>query len=153
MCLIQREDTDLGIGWMNYQEQWFPTQNCFTLHPCPGQDTFGNTQSFPGGSDGRESACNAGDLGSIPGLGRPPYGGHGNPLQYSCLENPPGTEEPGRLQSVELQRVRHDWATGQSTAEWYFGCCKLEMVPDFLHCTGQTPHKVFIKLKMPVVQG
>ena len=44
--------------------------------------------SFPGASDGKESACNAGDLGSIPGLGRSPGGGHGNPLQYSCLENP-----------------------------------------------------------------
>ena len=43
---------------------------------------------FPGGSDGKESACNAGDLDSIPGLGRSPGGGHGNPLQYSCLENP-----------------------------------------------------------------
>ena len=43
---------------------------------------------FPGGSDGKESACNAGDLGLIPGLGRCPGGVHGNPLQYSCLENP-----------------------------------------------------------------
>ena len=43
---------------------------------------------FPGGSEGKESACNAGDLGSIPGLGRSPGGGHCNPLQYSCLENP-----------------------------------------------------------------
>ena len=42
---------------------------------------------FPGGSDCKESTCNAGDLGSIPGLGRSPGGGHGNPLQYSCLEN------------------------------------------------------------------
>ena len=42
---------------------------------------------FPGGSHGKESACNAGDLGLIPGLGRFPGGGHGNPLQYSCLEN------------------------------------------------------------------
>ena len=45
---------------------------------------------FPGGSDGKNSACNAGDLGSIPGLGRYPRGGNGNPLQYSCLENPHG---------------------------------------------------------------
>ena len=45
---------------------------------------------FPGGSDGKESACNAGDLGLIPGLGRSPGGGHGKPLQYSCLENPHG---------------------------------------------------------------
>ena len=43
---------------------------------------------FPGGSDGKASACNAGDLGSIPGLGRSPGEGNGNPLQYSCLENP-----------------------------------------------------------------
>ena len=43
---------------------------------------------FPGSSGGKESACNAGDPGSIPGLGRSPGGGHGNPLQYSCLENP-----------------------------------------------------------------
>ena len=42
---------------------------------------------FPGGSDGKESACIAGDLGLIPDLGRSFGGGHGNPLQYSCLEN------------------------------------------------------------------
>ena len=45
---------------------------------------------FPGGSDDKESACNAGDLGLIPGLGRSPGGGHGNPLQRSCLESPVG---------------------------------------------------------------
>ena len=44
--------------------------------------------SIPGGSDGKESAFKAGDLGSIPGLGRSPGEGNGNPLQYSCLENP-----------------------------------------------------------------
>ena len=43
---------------------------------------------FPGGSDGKESACNAGDQGLIPSSGRSPGGGNGNPLQYSCLENP-----------------------------------------------------------------
>ena len=43
-----------------------------------------------GGSDSKESACNAGDLDLIPGLGRSPGGGHGNPFQYSCLENPHG---------------------------------------------------------------
>ena len=43
-----------------------------------------------GGSDSKESTCNEGDLDSIPGLGRSPLGGHGNPLQYSCLENPHG---------------------------------------------------------------
>ena len=43
---------------------------------------------FPGGSDDKESACNEGDLGSIPGSGRSPGEGNGNPLQSSCLENP-----------------------------------------------------------------
>ena len=43
---------------------------------------------FPGGSDGKESAYNVGDSGSIPGLGRSPGDGNGNQLQYSCLENP-----------------------------------------------------------------
>ena len=45
---------------------------------------------FHGGSDSKEFSCNAEDLGFIPGLGRSPGGGHGNPLQYSCLENPHG---------------------------------------------------------------
>ena len=43
---------------------------------------------FPGGSDGKESACNAGNLALIPGLGRSPGVEYGNPLQCSCLENP-----------------------------------------------------------------
>ena len=43
---------------------------------------------FSGASDGKESACNAGDPGLIPGPGRSPGKGNGNPLQYSCLENP-----------------------------------------------------------------
>ena len=45
---------------------------------------------FPGGSDSKESACFVVDLGSIPGSGRFPGGGHGNPLQYSYVENPHG---------------------------------------------------------------
>ena len=45
-------------------------------------------KGFPGGSDGKVSVCNAGDLGWIPGLGRSPGEQNGNPLQYSCLENP-----------------------------------------------------------------
>ena len=45
-------------------------------------------KDFPGGSDGKASAYNAGDPGSIPGLGRSPGEGNGNPLQYSCLKNP-----------------------------------------------------------------
>ena len=49
--------------------------------------SFFGEVGFPGGSDGKESACNAGDPGLIPGLGRLPGEGNGNLLQYSCLEN------------------------------------------------------------------
>ena len=62
---------------------------------------------FPGGSNGKESAYNAGDLGLIPGSGRSPGEGNGNPLHYSCLENPID-EDPGRLESMGSQRVGHD---------------------------------------------
>ena len=51
-------------------------------------DLLINLKIFLGGSDGKASAYNVGDLGSIPGLGRAPGEGNGNPLQYSCLENP-----------------------------------------------------------------
>ena len=65
------------------------------------------------GSAGKESASNAGDLGSIPGSERSPGEGNGNPLQYSCLEismdlKIPWMEEPGRLQSMGSQRAGHD---------------------------------------------
>ena len=59
---------------------------------------------FPGGSVGKESACNEGDLGSIPGSGRSPGLVSGNPLQYSCLGNP---TDRG-LQSTGSQRVGHN---------------------------------------------
>ena len=62
---------------------------------------------FPNSSDSKASAYNAGDLGSIPGSGRSPGNGNGNPLQYPCLDNP-WTEEPGGLQSMGSQRVGHD---------------------------------------------
>ena len=62
------------------------------------------TVDFPDSSDGKESACNVRDPSSIPGLGRSPGGGHGNPLQYSCLENPMDRE--ARLQSMG---VTHGW--------------------------------------------
>ena len=64
-------------------------------------------KGFPGGSDGKESACNAGDQGSIPGLGRYPGEGNGNPLQYFCLKNsmdysPWGHKELGTTEQLSL---------------------------------------------------
>ena len=61
-------------------------------------------QGFPSSSAGKESACNARDLGLIPGLGRSPGEGKGYPLQYFGLENPMDCIDHG------AQRVRHDWA-------------------------------------------
>ena len=59
--------------------------------------------NFPGGSDGKESACNAGDPGSIPGLERSPGEGNGTPLQYSYLENL--RDSLGGLQSMRSQEL------------------------------------------------
>ena len=56
---------------------------------------------------GKELPANAGDMGSIPGLGRSPGGGHGNTLQYSCLENPHGQRSLVGC-SLALQRIGHD---------------------------------------------
>ena len=76
---------------------------------------------FPGGSDGKASVYNAGDLSSIPGSGRFPGEGNGNPLQYSCLDNPLDGGAWCRLPSMGLQRVRHDWATSLhfTSLQWH----------------------------------
>ena len=63
---------------------------------------------FPGGSDGKASAYNAGDLGLIPGSGRFRGEGNGNPLQYSCLENPTDGGAWCRLLPMRSQRIGHD---------------------------------------------
>ena len=69
---------------------------------------------FPGGSDSKASVYNVGDLGSIPGSGRPPGEGNGNPLQYSCLGNPMD-RGPWWATVHGVERVRHDLATEQHT--------------------------------------
>ena len=84
--------------------------------PLPGK------MVLPSGTDSKESACNAGDLGLIPGSGR--SSGEGIPLQYHSTHSSilvwriPWTEEPGRLQSMGLLRVGHDWATNTFTFPW-----------------------------------
>ena len=72
--------------------------------------TYRREWGFPGGAEVKASACNVGDLGSIPGSGRSPGEGNSNPLQYSCLENP----MDGGAWWVTVhgsQTVGHDWAT------------------------------------------
>ena len=68
-CLWGRTELDMTEATQQQQQQQHPIQG------------------FPGGSDGKESACYSGDLGLIPGWGRSPGEGNGNPLQCSCLEN------------------------------------------------------------------
>ena len=70
---------------------------------------------FPGGSESKESACNVGDLGSIPGLGRSPGEGHGNPRQYSCLENPHGQSSLAGYSPWDSKQL--DTTEGLSTAQ------------------------------------
>ena len=65
------------------------SSGCMPINGIAG--LYGSSRGFPDGSEDREPACSAGDTrdtGSVPGLGKFPGGGHGNPLQYSCLENP-----------------------------------------------------------------
>ena len=69
---------------------------------CPAEELSLNTSPF---SDGKESACNARDPGSIPGLGRSPGEGNGNSLQYSCVENP---MDRGAWQAA-VHRVAKSW--------------------------------------------
>ena len=83
-------------------------------------------RGFPGGSDSKESACNAGDPDSIPGLRISPGERNDNPLQYSCLENP-WIEEPGRLQSKGSQRVTRDRETIISLAQGIVGAGKFKI--------------------------
>ena len=72
--------------------------------------TTSETLGFPGGSEVKASACNAGDLSSIPGSGRSPGEGNGNPLQYSRLENP--MDRGAWWATVHgIARVRHDLET------------------------------------------
>ena len=68
-------------------------------------------EGFPGGSDGKEYACNAGDTGSIPGSGRSLGEGNGNPLWYSCLGNPMDRGAWQAIQSMRSQRVGHNLVT------------------------------------------
>ena len=104
----KKRSTDHATAWMNLANAMWSNRSqdkgpLYCKIPCLSQgrasDTSShqqqgsifmiiiNNESFPGGSDGKESACSAGDLNSVPGLGRSCGEGNGNPLQYSCLEN------------------------------------------------------------------
>ena len=98
---------------------YFYLAKCTPPTPTPPPSPLG----FPCGSEGKEIACHALDLASVPGSGRPFGGGNGNPPQYSCLENHMdreawwatvrGVTKPAGLQSMGLQRVGQDRATNR----------------------------------------
>ena len=82
-----------GISPQHHGSLMYTFCHSFLFFGCPSSCIWVSyiiSKGFPGGSDGKESACHVGVLGSIPGLGRSPGRGHGNPLQYSRLENPMG---------------------------------------------------------------
>ena len=98
-----------GLGRYPGEGNDNPLQNSCLETPMDGEACL--LQSMVG-SDGKSSAYNVGDLGSIPGLGRSPGEGNGNPLQYSCLENPMDRE----AWLVTVHRVAKSW-TQLSTAQ------------------------------------
>ena len=105
---VMWEPLDLYSCWLEDEERRLKTKKCrqileagkSTEIECPPK-----VLSFPGGSEVKASAYNAGDLGSIPGLGRSPAEGNVNPLQYSCLENP---MDRGAWWAI-LHRVAKSW--------------------------------------------
>ena len=97
-----------------------------------------NTLGFPGGSVGKQSACNVGDLGSISGLGRSPGEGNGNPLQYSCLEKSMdrGAMASGLYSPWSRKRVGHDWKINTSLSLFNN---TVEPVPSPGHVSSPSP--------------
>ena len=91
--LFQLRGTKYSRRWVE-RRQWRRLLACRGLYSLLARVAIkkkkGRGVVFRGGSVGKESTCNVGDLGPIPGLGRSPGGGYGNPLQYSCLENAHG---------------------------------------------------------------
>ena len=83
---------------------------------------------FPGGSDGKESACNAGDLGSIPGWGKSPGGGHSNPCHCSCLENPHGQRNlVGYSPRGHKESDMTEWLRTEQGDSSQLDCCDTRM--------------------------
>ena len=112
------------------------------------------SKNFPGGSDGKESACNARDLGSIPGFGRSPGEGKGYPLQYSCLENPMD-RGAWRATVQRSQKVRQDWVS-KHTPLYYLGYLLFLFVLFYTlglylcagHCFWEIIYRKFLRLKI-----
>ena len=120
-CIVNETDADVFSGtvllppWSNEWWQFDLSFLCLfeTQHVHLEAVGVSTAYGFPSGSVSKESSCNVGDLGSIPGLGRYPGEGHGNALQYSCLENPHGQRCLVGCSLWGSQRVRYDWLSTQ----------------------------------------
>ena len=109
MWNVRLEEAQDGIktAWRNINNLRYTDDTTLMAESEDGKVMMGKIE-------GKSSLYNAGDLGSISGLGRFPGEGNGNPLQYSCLENPMDGGVCCRLLSMGSQRFRHDWATSFS---------------------------------------
>ena len=116
---MKSQDNNFNFRGFGQMCQWW-SRKLNGSSMCTGRTFFyeltagSGRKGFPDGLDGKESTCNVEDQGSISGLGRFPGGGHGNPLQYSCLENPLGQRSLAGYSPWGSQRVRHDRATKHS---------------------------------------
>ena len=100
---------------------------------------------FPGGSDGNESACNVGDLGSFPGLGRSPGEGNGYPHQYSGLENP--------MDRGAWQATVHGGRKESDTTEWLSLCLFNVMILRFSHTGTRISSSFFLLISSIPLSG
>ena len=106
------------LGSHSKLDQFIQSKNCKCSKKkklLPGPYT---TWGFPGSSVGKESACSSGDLGSISGSGRSPGEGNGNPLQYSCLENPMDRGAWWATVHGVAKNRTQDWATNINYLLW-----------------------------------
>ena len=101
------------------------------LKRCSSSSIFHGGE-FPGSSVGKESACSAGDPGSIPGSGRSPGEGYGNPLQYSCLENPMDRGAWWATQSMGSQELDKTLQLNHHHIPWKSICYVLMVVIYYL---------------------
>ena len=114
--------------------------------------------SFLGGSDNKKSTCNVGDLGLIPGLGRSPVGVYGNPLQYSCLENPHGQRNMAgyspwdRKESDTTEQLStHTHADDNPIVRLFFFFAELQILISTIEGRGEIPQpKVPVKTSKSV---
>ena len=136
--------------WVAILEDGFPG-GLYSLPACNTGYT-GSIQAFlGGGSNGKECAYNVGDLGSVSGLGRSLGGGHGNPLHYSCLENPHGQRNlaghsPWSCQELDtteqLSTAQHSTAQDQSLGQEDSSEKETAIIPVFLPGKSQEERSV-----------